>query len=295
MNINELMKISNGSERQLKFISIHQNILNSGSTIANSVISIAKNLKIMKEEKLYLEADCETFEEYAEKLCGLKRSQAYSYISVLDKLGDEFVQLTGQIGISKLTLLSSTTEDNRECICQNIDVDSISVKKLKSIISDLESKNKLLLENNEKLNLNNQDLMANSKKECSLYLEKINSLENQLKKMNSVSDKKIQITGQNEELKILQDKISEFQNVLQSKDNIINVKSKYLEDVQRKYDELKKQFDINSSTELVEFKLKFDEFQRMIIDINQLILKIPEEKQSNCKLALKKVVELLCL
>lgn len=84
MDINEIMMSEEKelTESQAKFVLIHNNILNAGAMITNSVISLSKNLKVMRDEKLYLEADCANFEDYAEKICGLKRRQAYKYIQV---------------------------------------------------------------------------------------------------------------------------------------------------------------------------------------------------------------------
>lgn len=282
MNINEIMKVEKNSltEDQLKFVLIHNNILTAGSTITNGVITLAKNLKIMRDEKLYLQADCLSFEAYAETICGLKRSQAYSYIQVLEKLGEDFVQSTGQIGITKLTMLSSLPEDDRKTIIETVNVEDSSVAKLKSEIEKLTQKNNSDL---EKYNVKEKD-----------YKKSIVDLEQKISKLKEELHKQSSLDNQNKEIEKLQNQIKMLESEKKSQENISKMHQSILTHLQNKCENLQKQIEINSSAELVEFKLKFNELQQNILFLKQLIFKLPEEKQQNCKNALKKVAELLC-
>ncbi len=294
MNINEIMikEEKELTKNQAKFVLIHNNILNAGAMITNSVILLSKNLKVMRDEKLYLEADCETFEDYAEKICGLKRSQAYKYIQVLEQLGEEFVHSSGQIGITKLTLLSSLPEEERQKVIETVNVEDSSVIELRNKIEEITNKS-----NKEKENFKNKEQS---------YKYSIAELENELTKLKDEltkkstrvdkleDDKKVSSSGQNEELQKLKEKIKKLEEEKLSQENIAKMHEQSLNKMQDRCENLQKQLEINNSTELVEFKLKFDELQQNICALNNLISRVPEDKRENCKLAIKKVVETLC-
>ena len=90
MNIQELiLKQENElNEKQVEFLNTHEKILTCGSVIGNTLLDLAINLKKMKDEKLFVEAGFDTFEDYSEQACGLKRRQAYNYIKILDSFVD---------------------------------------------------------------------------------------------------------------------------------------------------------------------------------------------------------------
>lgn len=294
MDINEIMikEEKELTESQAKFVLIHNNILNAGAMITNSVISLSKNLKVMRDEKLYLEADCETFEDYAEKICGLKRSQAYKYIQVLEQLGEEFVHSSGQIGITKLTMLSSLPEEERQAVIETVNIEDSSVTELKNKIEEITKKS-----DKEKENFKNKEQS---------YKYSIAELENELTKLKDEltkkstrvdkleDDKKVSSSGQNEELQKLKEKIKKLEEEKLSQENIVKMHEQSLNKMQDRCENLQKQLEINNSTELVEFKLKFDELQQNIYALNNLISRVPEDKREKCKLAIKKVVETLC-
>ena len=106
-----------------------------------SLYEMCKGLKEMRDDKLYKELDYQNFEEYCEKEIGLKRRQAYKFISVVENLSIDFVQSTAQIGTEKLYLLAKLDEPQREEIVQNVDLNNTSVKKLKEEIASLKAEN----------------------------------------------------------------------------------------------------------------------------------------------------------
>lgn len=260
--LNELMlkDINDLTEKQKEFLEIHNNIFSSGVLINNGLIELAKNLKIMKDEKLYLEIGFDTFEIYCEEACGIKRSQAYKYIKVLDTLGENFLHSSGQIGISKLALLSSLTTDEREIIQAEVNISDVSVSELKDKIKKVEIerdkfKSSVIKKNTEIRELNKQ--INDLKDKVEVTIEK-NIVENpeQVKKIESLEQL----------VKVQEQKLFEYD-------------SKLL---------------IASSTELTEFGLLFTQVQEIIIKMKNLINYIPEESRNKCIDALKKVGEQLC-
>lgn len=277
MEINELMikEEKELTDNQAKFVLIHNNILNAGAMITNSVILLSKNLKVMRDEKLYLEANCETFEDYAEKICGLKRSQAYKYIQVLEKLGEDFVHSSGQIGITKLTLISNLSEEQKEDLLNTTDIENITVKELKERIEllehDIETKNDELQSEKTKVESLNKQIIE-FKKEKKEIVRPIgqtdnSELENKIKKLK-------------EELKTNKEQLEASKTQLKINSETIG--------------KLKKESEIASNSQLVEFKLIFNEIQSNISRLKELFLNLPEDKKDGCKQALKKVGE-LCL
>ena len=108
-----------------------------------SLYEVCKGLKEMRDNKLYKELGYQNFEEYCEQEVGIKKRQAYNYISVASNLPEDFVQSTAQIGREKLFLLAKLDEPQREEIQQNTDLNQVSVKELKNQIAQLkDEKNK---------------------------------------------------------------------------------------------------------------------------------------------------------
>lgn len=304
MELNELI-LKNEKElttNQLKFISVHQNILNAGAMITNSVISLSKNLKVMRDEKLFKEIDCESFEDYAERICGLKKSQAYKYIQVLEKLGEDFVQLTGQIGIEKLTILAKLPEEEKQVIVGSVKVEDITVSELKKEIEKLKELNETQKNQLGDFEIEKQNLLDEKQEQVENFKNQINTLNLTLKELQDKETKVVQSTGKNEEIEKLNKQIITLKEKLKiSKEDLENLEKlskekedKYLQDLENSKNQLsylQKQNEINNCTELVEFKLKFNELQEILFDLKNLIDKVPENKQQNCKNALKKVVE----
>lgn len=114
-----------------------ERIKENGSTAARAVWAIGRDLRAMKAEELYTELGYETFEEYAEQEFQLKRRQAYTYISVYEKLGpNELVQSTAQLGITKLSLLTTVDAEDRAEILAEHDVAGMTTKELEKLLED---------------------------------------------------------------------------------------------------------------------------------------------------------------
>ena len=91
----------------------------------------------MRDSKLYKELGYNTFEDYCEQETAIKRRQVYSYINVIEKLPYDFVQSTAQIGVQKLYLLSSLSEEERTEITENTDLENTSVRELEQQIRQI--------------------------------------------------------------------------------------------------------------------------------------------------------------
>lgn len=118
-----------------KAYDLHQRILVTAQMAQKNLYDMCIMLKQMRDEKLYKDLGYQNFGEYCENEVGMKRSNAYSYISVIEKI--ENVQTFGQIGISKLSLLAALSESEQEKIQATVNVEDTSVRELKAEIAKL--------------------------------------------------------------------------------------------------------------------------------------------------------------
>lgn len=95
----------------------------------------------MRDGKAYTAFGYETFEDYCENMVGMKRSNAYKYITIVENLSDDKIQTYGQIGISKLSLLASLSHTEQDEIVNVVDVNNVSYRELQAKIKEIEKRN----------------------------------------------------------------------------------------------------------------------------------------------------------
>lgn len=98
------------SEQHKQAIELHQKIIVSANLAQQNIWDMCNGLKTMRDNKLYKELGYPNFEDYCENEVGMKRSNAYNYISIVEKINPENVQMFGQISKSKLMLLATISE-----------------------------------------------------------------------------------------------------------------------------------------------------------------------------------------
>lgn len=125
---------------------LHKQITGYGEVIYQSLYGMCTAIKQMRDSKLYRALGFDTFEAYTEEKLGMKRAQAYTYIAIADRLSNDFVQSTGQIGIQKLYLLAMASEETREEIVETTDLTEMTVRELKMKLAQVEKSNELLTE-----------------------------------------------------------------------------------------------------------------------------------------------------
>ena len=271
MSINELV-IKNDSELtelEREFLKNHQTILSAGVLIQNGFIELAKSLKNIKDNKLFLAINCSSFEDYTEKIIGIKKTQAYKYIQVIENLGEEFSTRVEKIGITKLALISTLADNEKEEIVKNNNLEETSVSELKAQIQKLKDEKSKA-----------QEEMNKALKDKEKLNEKIDKLKEDLKTEKNKPAEKIVETVQDPEL------LSKIE-VLESS---VKIKEKTISNLRDKVSTI----EIKNSEELTKFKLIFDNIQVEIRELKILLTQIPEEKQDGCKKALKAVGESLC-
>lgn len=171
----------------------HQRILANGEICAASLLEICKDLKKMRDEKLYEEFGYSSFEEYSEKAVNIKSRQAYTYISTYERLGSSVLQSNASIGITKLELLAGINPIERTELLDSGKIEGMSVAEVKELVkkcNDQGEQINMLSQENQKLKSDIEDTADEDiEAELSGALEEIENLKNALaEKEKSNSD-----------------------------------------------------------------------------------------------------------
>ncbi len=273
------------TENYSRAVSLHRKICANAQAAQESLFEVCKGLKEMRDGKLYKELGYQNFEDYTQTELGIKRSQAYNYISVAENLSENFVHSGGQIGVKKLALLAKLDEPERAEIIQNTNLESTSVKELKNKISELKKANDRLLEKASQAEKNAED----SRKKESEAWGKVSVLktdsEMQVKKISQL-EKQIQELENNPKQVAVEDttKINELKEEIKklkadSACEINNMKTRHdteKADFMREKNELKKQLEeiekdrqdwIDTNRENVELTQKISQLEKQIQEL----------------------------
>ena len=129
------------TERYTEAYNLNVKIHTGMQMIEQSCYDVGTALKKMRDDKLYKELGYQNFEDFCEKEAGMSRMHAYRFINIIEKLPSDFVTSMLQIGMSKLTLLTALTDDQREQLTETVDLESTTVRELKAQIAALQSQN----------------------------------------------------------------------------------------------------------------------------------------------------------
>ena len=128
------------TEQRKQAFELHYRIISSADTAQSALWDMCKNLKEMRDSKLYKALGYKNFEDYCEKEVGMKRRNVYNYISIVENV--ENVQSIAQIGMTKLSLLATISEEQQQEISERVNLEETTVKQLKAEIDKLKQENK---------------------------------------------------------------------------------------------------------------------------------------------------------
>lgn len=291
MEFNQIIVTNEGelSIKERHFLTLHKDIIFCGNTACEYAVKLASDLKEMRDSKAYKVAGFETFGAYTENALGIKERQAYNYISVLEKLPPQFLHSNAKIGISKLVLLSGLSESEREEITNNVDLEDISVKELKSKINEQEDKIKqlsLLLDNKSDEVTKAKKQVEEANNACKIAKDNLNNAVENEKKKNEDD-----IATLNNQVKELKSKIKDLENAPKEKEIIkdeaeINKLRIELDAKQKELEKANKEVLIASDLTLTKFKIEFDNLQALLAKITELINIMDSDARERCKKAL---------
>lgn len=138
--LNALSVVS--TEQRKQAFELHYRIISSADTAQSALWDMCKNLKEMRDSKLYKALGYKNFEDYCEKEVGMKRRNVYNYISIVEKINTENVQPVAQIGIKKLSLLATLSSEQQTEVAEKVNLEETTYKDLKAEIDKLKQENK---------------------------------------------------------------------------------------------------------------------------------------------------------
>lgn len=184
--------ITEMSADTMSALNIHQKIITAEQTAANAMISLCENLKLMRDKHLYEALGFKKFDTYTEQACGIKRRQAYNYISTYEKLGGTVLQSNAQLGITKLQLLTEVCAVDRDDFITDNDLAGMSVKEIKELVEKSKQQG-------EQLTLLGDELNDSNNAQKSLQADKQNlAEENKLlhKRIKELESKPVEVAVQ---------------------------------------------------------------------------------------------------
>jgi hypothetical protein len=292
---NELVAAGGDTADERAFLETHTAIMRAGSIVSEFMVELAVELKKMRDGKLYVAAGFDTFERYAEDAIGLKRSQAYRYIGVVESLGADFVRSSGQIGITKLSLLAGLTDEDRDQIVGKGKVEDVSVRELKEQIKELQEQHAAEIQGfkddaaaaiaaQEELESELKTARADAADDAAeKYKKQIVKLQGEILTLKQ-APKEIKTVPQIAvDTKTLSE-LSAAQKALAERDGAIAAKEAELAKVRQ-------QLKIVGDENLVRFKIKFDELQGLIKEVTACLETLDEAKREKCRAALRAVAE----
>ena len=166
------------SAEYIKAAELDRRIKTSAQLAQQSLYDMCMGFKEMRDSRLYKQLGYSDFGEYCEQETGFKRTNVYNYISVAENLPEDFVHSSGQIGIKKLTLLSTLSDEQRETITETTDIENTTVKELKAKIDSVKKQNDAL---HEEMRYREEEHETKSQK----FKDRIAELEAEIKELES--------------------------------------------------------------------------------------------------------------
>lgn len=120
-----------------KALQLHRRIKADWQIIGESFWDLCVALKEMRDGKHYKALLYDNFEGYCECEFQMSRPQAYRYISIAENMTEENVSSMRQIGMTKLALLATVSEEQRQEITETVDLESTTVRELKAQLEAL--------------------------------------------------------------------------------------------------------------------------------------------------------------
>ena len=154
---------------------LHNQIMVNGTLATQYLLNMCKDLKTMRDEKLYIELGYTDFGEYCDKAVGIGSRQGYTYIQSFEKLGGKLIEENSHLGITKLSYLAQMNPVDRIKAIEGGELEGMSTREVKELVEksnaqseqlsliteerdDLQNENENLEELVQKLKAENEEL-----------------------------------------------------------------------------------------------------------------------------------------
>lgn len=277
------------SAEQENFITTHRRIISCGNAAGRAFIDLARELQRMRDGKLYVAAGFADFGEYVEQAVGLKQRQAYNYIKVAERFTDKYLEEHAGYGVTKLALLASISETEREGVEEGMDVENATTRELEARIRELEAERdekqaqlSLFEEAKEKAEQAAASVQARADKSNA-------EIEKMRKKVLKLGEEKTALEQQVRDLKNLPPEVHEVENPETTAR--LKAAEKARDEAIAAYESAKKQLEIASDESMMRFKVKFEDFQNILGEMFAIMTGMDREKVEKCVNALKVVLK----
>ena len=130
----QLTLVGNETPEQAEAIGLHYEIVSAAQAAASSLLDLGRKLKRMRDSGKYKALGFETFGDYTEQAVHIHQRQAYTYISVVEKLPAQLIEENAAAGVTKLALLAKLGPQDREEVAG--DLANITVTELQKLIDE---------------------------------------------------------------------------------------------------------------------------------------------------------------
>lgn len=120
---------------QQEALSMHYEIVAAAQTAASSLLDLGRKLKRMRDTGRYKDLGFDNFGTYTEAAVGIRQRQAYTYITVVEKLPAQLIEENAAAGVTKLALLAKLGPEDREEIAGD-GLANITVADLQKLIEE---------------------------------------------------------------------------------------------------------------------------------------------------------------
>lgn len=303
----QLMLADNGglTIEQQQFKDLHERICYNAKKSAEHWVEMASGIREMRDSKRYKVAGFDDFADYTVNALRIKERQAYNYISVIEKLPEAFIRAHATIGVTKLALLTSVSEEERKEILETIDIDAPT-----TTAADINAAVKAAIEERDKAQQQLEFVLgekAELEKENANYQTEYSDL---VKEQNGIRAEKKRLEEENKDLL---EKLNKAKAKIAKPDVVFQAdpeQEKKLEQAQAEKASMEKEMEAlrkcleqaetaNPGPAKVEikgdaivvFKVKFEMYQDLLEEMNTLIGEMDDASAKKCKAAVHAVFD----
>lgn len=159
----------------------HQRIRANGEICAQALLEVCRDLKKMRDERLYTDLGYDTFDSYCENMAGIKSRMAYNYISVYERLGPSVLQSNANLGITKLELIAGMNPVERTEMLARGEFENMSTSEIKDLIKkNREMGEQISLLENQLAEVQSENSIVKNGAEKNELINRVIDLENKL-------------------------------------------------------------------------------------------------------------------
>lgn len=250
-------------------VELDQRIKTTAKTLAENLFELCGLFYKMSSEKLYKELGYPNFAEYCENEVGIHRNQGMKYARIGESFSDKNAQSTvhfEKLGTEKLYLLAKLDEPEREEIQQNVNIEDVSVKKLKAEIEKIKNDKQAVESDLLSVKSDNRSLrhcLSEANKNLDEANEKIKELESRPVEVAIQEDEEGKIAKAL--VKQLDRQLSEAdQNHVNEVQKIRREYQNQINELSRQLTEMTEQAENQSVIETVDNTAVFDAYYKMI-------------------------------